>query len=184
MPSPRPPTWKTWANLLTTIRLLLLIPTVVAILIQSWLIASILFALAVITDVYDGKLARKLNQTSPFGGLFDHATDALYVTLCCWALAETGLINPLLNWLIPLAFVQYMLDSKALAGVALRMSVIGKSNGVAYYGIVGTVVGSQLLGWQFLQTPILLASWLLVVTTVLSMLDRAVSLLRHRKNTG
>lgn len=174
-----PSTWKTWANLLTTLRLLILIPTVVAILIQSWLVASILFALAVITDIYDGKLARKLNQTSPFGGLFDHATDALYVTICCWAIAEVGFINPVLHWLIPMAFVQYMLDSKALAGVALRMSAIGKSNGVAYYAIVGTVIGSQLLGWHFLQTPILWASWLMVVTTMVSMLDRAVSLLRQ-----
>ena len=172
--------WMTWANLLTMLRLLALVPAVVAILNQSWWIAAALFALAVITDVMDGKIARRLNQHSPFGGLFDHATDALFVTLCCWAIAQLGLINPLLHWLIPLAFIQYMLDSKALAGVALRMSSIGKSNGVAYYALVGTVIGTQALNWSFMQMPLHIAAWLLVATTVASMLDRAITLFGRR----
>ena len=176
----RPSTWKTWANLLTTLRLLMLLPTIAAILLQGWLAASVLFALAVVTDIYDGKLARKLTQTSPFCGLFDHATDAVYVTLCCAAIAEAGFINPVLHWLIPAAFLQYVVDSKALAGIALRTSAIGKSNGIAYYALVGTVIGTQLLGWNLLQTPTRYVAWALVATTVLSMLDRGISLLRHR----
>lgn len=178
--TPGPSSWKTWANLLTTLRLLILLPTVAAIMLQSWFIASVLFTMAVATDVYDGKLARKLNQTSPFGGLFDHATDAAYVTFCCAAIAELGLINPLLQWMIAAAFIQYVLDSKALAGVTLRMSAIGKSNGIAYYALTGTVIGTQLLGWAFLQTLTGYAAWALVATTAVSMFDRGLSLLRHR----
>ena len=109
--------WRTWANLLTTIRVAALAPSVYAILQQMWWLAAALFAVAVITDIYDGKVARRLHQTSPFGGLFDHATDAAFVTLSTWAIAELNLINPWLPWLIVIAFVQYMLDSTASAPI-------------------------------------------------------------------
>lgn len=176
--------WFTWANLLTLIRVATLAPLIYTILNAMWYWAAVLFAVAVITDFYDGKVARRLQQTSPMGGLFDHATDAAFVTLGCWSLAELGLINAWLPWLIPAAFVQYMLDSKALSGVALRMSAIGRTNGVAYYILLGTAIGAQVLGWQWLRTPIAWFAWALVASTLVSMLDRAVSLIQQtRKNT-
>lgn len=171
--------WRTWANLLTAIRVLVLVPTAYAILHQVWLLASILFTIAVITDIFDGKLARHFNQVSPIGGLFDHSTDAIFVSLSCWALAGIGALNSILWVLIALAFIQYMLDSKALAGLALRMSRLGKINGVAYYVLVGVLVGAYLLDWQWLQLGAYYAGWVLVLTTALSMLDRAVTLLRQ-----
>ena len=175
--------WATWANLLTTLRVAALPPSIYAILNQIWWLAAVLFTVAVVSDFYDGKIARRLHQTSPFGGLFDHATDAAYVTSCTWALAQLALINPWLAWLIAIAFTQYMLDSKALAGVALRMSAIGRSNGVAYYVLVGVVIGAELLGWQWLTNVAYWAAWALVASTVLSIADRAVTLLQHNNNS-
>lgn len=172
--------WFTWANLLTLIRVATLFPLVFTILNELWLCAAVLFTIAVITDFYDGKLARSLHQTSPLGGLFDHATDAAFVTLGCWALASIELINPWLPWLIPAAFVQYMLDSKALSGVSLRMSAIGRTNGVAYYVVLGTAIGAELFDWTWLQGPISGFAWLLVASTLTSMLDRALTLLSTR----
>jgi len=168
----------TWANLLTSIRALVIAPTVYCIVEHYWFAAAALFSAAVVTDFLDGQLARRLHQTSAFGGLFDHATDALFVSLGCWAIAQLGMINTLLPWLIPVAFLQYVLDSKALAGVALRMSAIGKSNGVAYYAILGTAIGSELLPWHWPVEPIRWAAWALVDTTILSMLDRGLTLWR------
>lgn len=171
--------WLTWANLLTAIRAVVIVPTCLAILNQAWIMAAVLFTTAVVTDILDGKVARRLNQTSPFGGLFDHSTDAAFVSLGCWAFASQGTINMVLPALIILAFIQYMLDSKALAGVALRMSAIGRSNGVAYYILVGTLIGAQVLNWQWLVQIAGYVAWLLVLTSGLSMLDRAVTLLRQ-----
>jgi len=173
--------WFTWANLLTASRVLAIPPTVICILDRTWFTAAMLFTAAVVTDFYDGRIARRLHQTSPLGGLFDHATDAMYVTLGCWAIAQLDLINPVLPWLIPLAFVQYMLDSKALAGAALRTSTIGRWNGVAYYVVLGTVIGSELLQWQSMSDLARWAAWVLVVSTIVSMLDRAMTLLRKPK---
>ena len=87
---PSPSTNIAWANLLTGLRLIVLAPCVVAILQGYWWAAAALFTVAALSDYYDGKLARRFNQTSPFGGLFDHATDALFVTACCWAAARTA----------------------------------------------------------------------------------------------
>lgn len=172
--------WFTWANLLTLIRAATLFPLTYSILHQLWVWAAVVFAIAVVTDFYDGKLARSLHQTSPLGGLFDHATDAVFVTLGCWALSSVDLINPYLPWLIPAAFIQYMLDSKALSGISLRMSAIGRSNGVAYYVVIGVAIGAELLSWAWLRLPITWFAWLLVVSTLASMLDRAITLLRTR----
>lgn len=169
----------TWANLLTAIRAVVVVPMCYAILNQAWIIAALLFITAVVTDIFDGKVARRLNQTSPFGGLFDHSTDAAFVSLSCWAFANQDTINDLLPVFIILAFMQYMLDSKALAGVALRMSAIGRNNGIAYYILVGTLIGAQVLNWQWLLQIAGYVAWLLVVSTGLSMLDRAVTLLRQ-----
>ena len=132
----------TWANLLTAARVLMIVPLTHAVLQQLWLWAAILFTAAAVSDYYDGKVARALNQTSPWGALFDHASDALLVSVGCGALAGLGLINPYLPWLIGAAFIQYMLDSKALAGQELRTSRIGRSNGVAYYVLLGTGIGA------------------------------------------
>ena len=48
---------------------------------QEWsiLAAGVLFALAALTDWLDGYLARRLNQTTPFGAFLDPVADKLIV---------------------------------------------------------------------------------------------------------
>lgn len=171
--------WNTWANLLTAIRLLSIAPMTWAIVQDQWLIAAVLFIAAVATDLLDGTVARRLNQTSPAGGLFDHTTDALFVSFSLGALAWIGLVNPWLPMLVALAFIQYMFDSKALAGAELRTSFLGRNNGIAYFVAVGIPVIREALGWTW--PPDLWVSafaWLLVATTLASMIDRALALLK------
>ncbi len=170
--------WATWANFLTAFRLASIPPTFFAIAFGDWLIAATLFTLAAVSDYYDGQLARRFGQATPQGGLFDHATDALYVTSACTALATLDLVNPWLCGLIPAAFIQYMLDSRSLAGRPLRTSLIGRYNGVAYFVVAGTAIGAALLDWQWLLPVVAVAAWILVATTVVSMIDRLVTLLR------
>ena len=188
------PRWLTRANGLTLCRALLIWPLLWAIYNHHWPLAALLFTLAVITDIYDGKLARKYNQSSPLGGLLDHGTDALFVTLACGALAQLNLFNHYLAIFIAVAFLQYMLDSKALAGQALRTSQVGRVNGVAYFALVGTTIGLQVV-WELLSSiagpgyllswvtvlidqGLAIAAWVLCATTTASILDRLVTLLR------
>ena len=163
-----------WANLLTLLRLLLLMPMLYCIAAQLWVVASLVFVAAVVTDVADGRVARALGEVSIRGGLFDHSVDALFVAVSLGACAWSGLTNPVLAPLILLAFVQYAIDSRAHAGRALRASKLGRYNGIAYYALLGVVLITRALGleWSLVEG---VAGWLLVATTVLSMLDRALA---------
>ena len=173
--------WNTWANLLTAIRLLAIAPSVWAISMDRWELAGALFCLAVATDLLDGPLARRYNQASAMGGLFDHATDALFVSLNLAALAWVGLLNPWLPGLVALAFSQYIFDSRIIAGAALKTSFLGKNNGIAYYVAVGIPVIREALGFHWPPDHwIALFGWLLVATTLASMTDRAIAFLRNR----
>ena len=133
------------ANSLTIIRLMLAPVLGWSITHGHWWLAAFTMAGAIASDVFDGKLARSHGTASSFGGFFDHATDAIFVSTGAWALAAVGLINPWLWPLIGIAFLQYTLDSNSLRGHELRTSKLGRYNGVGYYALVSTAIGYQAL---------------------------------------
>lgn len=69
-------------NIITLARILL-VPVFVVIYLwpgdRTYIIAATLFALAAATDWLDGYLARRLNQTTPFGAFLDPVADKLIV---------------------------------------------------------------------------------------------------------
>ena len=82
--------------------------------------------------------------------------------------------------LIPLAFIQYVLDSQALAGEKLRTNGLGKANGIGYYALGALIVLPHALQ---LGPPAGLAwgvGWLLVASTLVSMAERLAFILRRR----
>lgn len=170
---------QSWANLLTLLRLLSAPLLVWLILNEHWWLAAATLFIAIVSDIFDGKVARRMNQATAFGGLFDHATDAIFVSSAAWALAQLGLINGFLWALIVLAFVQYTLDSKALSGQTLRSSKLGRYNGIAYFVLICICVGFQCLALQVLNPMLPWAAWALVATSLLSMSDRLYSLVRQ-----
>ncbi len=172
----------TWPNALSMLRLIIALPCAYAIWIGSWRVAATLFALAVVTDVLDGVVARARGEVTVFGGLLDHSIDALFVTITLAALAASGIAPIVLPALAITSFVQYVWDSKALSGAPLRASLLGRWNGIGYYAIVGTVVVRQALDLSWPSQPwISIAAWGLVISTLLSMCDRAYALWRIRR---
>jgi CDP-diacylglycerol--glycerol-3-phosphate 3-phosphatidyltransferase len=170
----------TAANAVTSIRLLAAPALGAAVLCGASALAGALFALAVASDFADGAVARRRGESSPFGGLLDHASDALFCTCGLAALAATNVLTPLLPLLVALAFAQYALDSKVVDGGALRASALGRWNGIAYYVMLGIpVVRDALrLGWPGPGLVRLLAV-ALTISTAISMADRAWAW-RHR----
>ena len=169
----------TWANALTLLRALLIAPMVFCMLEGWWWAAATLFVVAALTDYFDGPLARRSGQASALGGIADHGIDAVFVTAVCTAAALLGQINPLLPVLIMAAFIQYLLDSRALAGRPLRASQLGRYNGIAYYVIAGAVTIAPAIGlWTTLAPVVAALAWVLVASTVLSMANRLQALLR------
>jgi len=183
------------ANKLTALRLFLIAPLVWALYRSDFLLAATVFTLAVITDLADGPIARARNEASVLGGFFDHSVDALFVAAGLLALALSGAelsgTELTVPWGLPvlvlLSFTQYALDSKVLAGRALRASALGRYNGIGYFVVLGiAVIGALVfpmlgLSHALLAQLVTLCGWALVITTLLSMLDR---LLAYRTARG
>ncbi|EAW29767.1 CDP-diacylglycerol--glycerol-3-phosphate 3-phosphatidyltransferase [marine gamma proteobacterium HTCC2143] len=78
-------------NTLTLLRILL-IPVIIAVFYLpydwSYLASAGIFMLASITDWLDGYLARKLNQSTPFGAFLDPVADKLMVSIALVLLVE------------------------------------------------------------------------------------------------
>lgn len=160
-------------NMLSLSRVVMALPCAWAIINAHWIVAGVLFAAAIATDLADGWLARKTGQVTSLGGLFDHASDALFVTIALGAFAWLDVTPWLLVLLVPASFVQYVLDSDALAGAPLRASRIGRSNGIAYFVLAGFPLYQRALGLPLLPDAVFgWCGWLLIGTTVLSMTDR------------
>lgn len=184
------------ANSLTMIRLVLAPVLGWSITHGHWWLAAFTVLGAIASDVLDGKLARSQGTASSFGGFFDHATDAIFVSTGAWALAAVDLINPWLWPLIGIAFLQYTLDSNSLRGQQLRTSKLGKYNGIGYYALVSAAIGCQTLLSTSLLSPAGLpmlqellstlhnaveaTAWLLLISTLISMVDRLRHVIVHR----
>ena len=171
----------TWSNALTVSRLVAAPVFCCALLGDAQILAALLFWGAVATDMADGRVARARGESSAFGGLLDHATDASFVTLGLAALSMQGAVPAALPVLVFVAFVQYMLDSKSLAGRTLRASFLGRWNGILYFVPLGVIATRNVLGLAV--PPDQWVLWLgqaLVLSTLVSMADRAWTLFRVR----
>jgi CDP-diacylglycerol---glycerol-3-phosphate 3-phosphatidyltransferase len=93
------------ANMATYCRVLL-VPIIVVVyysgFAHSQLVAAILFTIASLTDWLDGYLARRLNQTSPFGAFLDPVADKLLVVM---ALVLLTAIYPSVWFVVPTAII-------------------------------------------------------------------------------
>jgi phosphatidylglycerophosphate synthase len=166
--------WATRANALTLLRLLAVPALVIAVIGHHALIAGLLFALAVATDLADGWVARRYGEATPLGGLADHGVDALFVTAGCAAWAARGELPVWLPCAIALAFTQYALDSRSAP--RLRASSLGRWNGIAYFVAVGIPTVRDALGIGWPPAGLVRAiGWLLLASTLVSMADRLMA---------
>ena len=168
-------------NILSLTRVLLACVMFYCIYYAYWLTAAIVLWLSVFSDILDGFLARKFKNVSNLGGVIDHASDATFVTLSIAALTFYDYAPSALALIIPVAFLQYMLDSKALSGQPLRTNYLGRYNGIAYYVFSGFPV--MQLSLELTLIPFAWFVWLgwaLVLSTAISMIDRLTTLMSHR----
>ena len=169
-------------NILTLIRVVA-IPVLVLVfyLPFKWsdLCAALLFLAAGITDWLDGYLARKLNQTSPFGAFLDPVADKLIVAVALVMLVQVHATA----WLAVPAMV---IVSREITVSALRewMAELGKRSRVAVsqLGKIKTVTQMTAITLLLAQKPgfdlagdIVMTPWLwlsyglLYVATVLTL---------------
>jgi CDP-diacylglycerol--glycerol-3-phosphate 3-phosphatidyltransferase len=166
------------ANLLSTLRLLLVVPFGILVAqggFTSAKLAAALFALAIATDLADGPLARARGTESALGRALDHGADFLFVDVGLAAAAAQGALPWLLPLLVAFAFGQYVIDSYWLHRAReLRMSALGRWNGILYFVPLGGAI-LVALGFDFLAAPTRWVAWALVASTLASIADRALS---------
>src|SRR6185503_18651729 len=138
----------------------------------------LMLAVAIASDYLDGPIARRTGTASPRGMLFDHTTDCLFVTGGLTGAAVAGSITPILPALIPLAFGQYVVDSYVWSRRRqLRASFLGRWNGILYFVPVVLIAAARLpfpaAFAALLQLAARVFGYLLVASTVASMIDRA-----------
>ncbi len=112
-------------NLLTVFRILL-VPVLVVVLLSEvfesdWPAAAV-FALASLTDVADGYLARRNDQVSTFGKLWDPLADKLLVTAALISLVSLGKLD---------AWVAMVVISREFAVTGLRQVAVEQGRVIA-----------------------------------------------------
>ncbi|EKE78003.1 CDP-diacylglycerol--glycerol-3-phosphate 3-phosphatidyltransferase [Gallaecimonas xiamenensis] len=168
-------------NLLTLFRLLLIpIFLVVFYLPYFWAhyAAAFVFWLAAITDWLDGYLARKLQQSTPFGAFLDPVADKVMVTAALVLIVQH--FQSL--WITVPAVIMI---SREIVISALRewMAELGKRSHVAVSWIGKVKTTAQMLaliglvsGWQpfvFLGMPLLYVAVVLTLWSMISYLAAA-----------
>ncbi len=131
-------------NLLTLLRIALIPIFVICFYLPVWwahAASAILFTLAAVTDWLDGYLARRLQQTSPFGAFLDPVADKLMVAAALVLLVER---NPTEYAGIFIAIPAIIIIGREIAISALRewMAELGARTRVAvtYIGKVKTAL--------------------------------------------
>ena len=80
-------------NLLSLLRIILTPLFIIFLFSDDKLLALIIFAVAAITDAYDGHLARKYNQITPQGKFLDPLADKILVLSAFFSFAFIGIID-------------------------------------------------------------------------------------------
>ena len=178
-------------NVLTMIRIVL-IPVFVAVFFstpkeQDRIVALIIFAAASITDMFDGMLARKLNQVTDFGKLFDPLADKVMVitALICQAVYGVfpwiAIIIVAVKELIMLLGGLFMLSRD----VVVYSNYVGKTAQVFFIAsLLLSFFHPSLEAAEFRvlgMTPDLLLLWITVVLSLAALVVYAAGALRTLK---
>ena len=171
-------------NVLTMIRLIL-IPVFVVLFFNGLRKAALaVFVAASLTDMLDGYLARKLNQVTDFGKLFDPLADKLMVltAMVCQAIAG---VFPWSAVIIVACKELYMVLGGVFMlkkGVVVYSNLVGKAAQVCFIASLVLAffhddflsAGTKLFG----LTPDILLLWITVVLALAAMIVYTVGVVR------
>ncbi len=174
----------TLPNLLTVARIMLVPALVVALLgnsSSSDVVAAVIFALASLTDLLDGWIARARASVTTFGKLMDPLADKLLVVAALVSLVSLGRLPAWVAMVIiarELAVTVLRL-SASQAGVVIAASPLGKIKTAMQIATLLTLIAvhSQPLAVQLLL-------YLTVAVTVISGLDYFFGLRRRLSEAG
>lgn len=162
-------------NKLTIVRMIMIIPFVVFMLVPiggagvaKW-IALALFVIASLTDLLDGKIARKYNLVTTFGKFMDPLADKLLVCAALICLVETGKIP---SWVVIIIISREFI----ISGFRLVASDKGVVIAASYWGKFKTTFQMVMIVLMIADIPALtlvtsIVMWIALILTVISLAD-------------
>lgn len=162
-------------NLISLLRILLVIPTVYLLLNHQYSYALLLFFVAGLSDGLDGFLARRFNWTSRLGSFLDPMGDKLLMTASYFML---GMLGHLPIWLVAIVIgrdLVIVLGASAyrllVQDISMSPLLISKANTAAQiflvllmlFSLSGLPVSEDVPGWLILGTV-----YLVTITSILS----------------
>lgn len=163
-------------NKLTTLRLIMIPIFMVAYMyLKINILSALIFALAFLTDMLDGYLARKNNQVSDFGKIMDPLADKVLVSAAMVLLTQANVVS---------AWVTVLVLAREFIVSGVRMAAAAEGNVVA-----ASVWGKVKTMWQFIaltlaliiNTQNLFIDILMLINLALTVLSGADYLIKNKK---
>lgn len=141
---------------------------------------------AVVSDLIDGPIARRLNQATTLGTRIDHTADFVFVFFGLVGLTlHSGSVVPVALPVLQLcAFIEYAYTGPQ-SYRSLLPSRLGKYNGISYFVVV--VATTTQYAFQIAWIPdelIYSICWVLVASTIASMGIRIAARIRKERNVA
>lgn len=181
MTQPAPALERIWTvpNLLSLARLVLSVVVFVLVVRADWPAATILFIIAASTDRLDGWYARRFNQISRLGRIFDPLVDKVLICGAFILVADPG--GPIRPWMAVLVVVRELVVTAIRAelersGTDFSAAFIGKLKMVLQCVAVGLVLGGRAwpdlaIAGITLDAAATWATWAAVISTAWSGID-------------
>lgn len=144
----------------------------------SWFtnfLSAAIFALAFLTDLLDGYLARKYNQVSDFGKIMDPLADKVLVAAAMVLLTQSGVVS---------AWVTVLVLAREFIVSGVRMAAAAEGNVVA-----ASIWGKAKTMWQFIAITLALLinrsniviDAFMLINLVLTVLSGADYIIKNKK---
>ncbi len=169
-------------NLLTLSRIVMTFPVIILLRIDTTAAiwgSGIVFAVAALTDYFDGYLARKYDIVTRMGKFLDQLSDKILVTGIFIALFAAGLVN---FWLLIIIVFRDILVSgirmlSASSGIVIPPDMMGKAKTVVHFAFIAVAYFHLLFDFPSGAGMVVLQ----VVVGAVTVASGMNYLLRHRK---
>ncbi len=144
--------WNQLPNVITSLRLLLLVPLAFYLTVQDYRLSLLIFFVAGVSDALDGFLAKRYNWVSRFGSILDPIADKALLVLTMALLTANQKISLVLFVLVALRDIYIVLGAyifyKKIGPFNMQPSLISKLNTFVQILLVAAILVS--LGYRAL----------------------------------
>lgn len=164
------PTWLTLGRMLVAavFMVLVMIPTL-----PTRILALVLFVMGAISDLIDGKWARKHAKVTDLGAFLDPLADKMLISLAFLALVSLGVVPV---WVFAIVLVRdFAVDGlrmvAARSGVTLSASFYGKLKTTFQLTALIMLLANLIFNWYWLAIIAIITLYFALILTVLSGAD-------------